>query len=98
MGELKTINGAWSEQDNAWVSDTLAMTTDFWLEVELPSQGRVVIKKSNTPDGPWPKILITPWTGPKFEIDVSINEEIRYYRIYTTEPPTRIQLYEEERI
>ena len=46
MKPIVTINGAWSEQANAWVSETLCLTGDCWLEVELPSKGRLVIKKS----------------------------------------------------
>ena len=48
MKPIETINGAWSEQENAWVSETLCLTGDCWLEVTLPTKGRMVIKKSET--------------------------------------------------
>lgn len=91
MPQLNTINGSWSSDDNAWVSDTLCLTCDIWLEVVLPDKGRMVIKKSETEDGPWPKALITGWTGPAFRVAVYSSTEYRYVRIYLTETPTRIE-------
>lgn len=91
MKPITTINGAWSEQANAWVSETLCLTGDCWLEVELPSKGRLVIKKSETANGPWPKALITPWSGPKFRIRVHGSTEARYIQIHLTEIPNTIQ-------
>ena len=79
-GEITTINGAWSEEENAWVSETWCLTGDCWLEVTLPDKGRMVIKKSESAEGPWPKAKVTPWSGPEFRI-----------RIYLTEEPVRIQ-------
>lgn len=91
MSEMLTINGAWSLQDNAWVSETLCIASDCWLEVTLPKKGRLVIKKSETEDGPWPKALITNWKGPEFRVKIYGTTERRYIRIYLTETPTRIE-------
>ena len=91
MKEITTIHGAWSDEENGWRSEDLCLTGDAWLEAELPSRGRIVIKKSETPDGPWPKALITRWAGPKFRIRLYGSTEHRYIRIITTETPTRIQ-------
>ena len=90
-GEITDINGAWSEDRNAWVSDPLCITGDCWLEVTLPGKGRMVIKKSETQDGPWPKCLISNWTGPEFRVRIYGSTKYRYIRIYMTETPTRIQ-------
>lgn len=68
MKPIQTISGSWSDAANGWVSDIIALTGDAYLEVTLPHKGRLVIKKSESPDGPWPKSLITPWTGPDFRI------------------------------
>ena len=103
MKPIQTIQGTWSDDANGWVSEDLELTGDAWLEVTLPHKGRLVIKKSETPEGPWPKALITPWTGPDFRIrlihgrdEVSAKEvgigHNRYIRIVTTETPTIIQL------
>ena len=91
MKPITTINGAWSEQANAWVSETLCLTGDCWLEVTLPQKGRLVIKKSETADGPCPKALISKWTGPEFRIRMYGSTEGRYVRIYLTCNPTTIQ-------
>jgi hypothetical protein len=67
------------------------LTGDCWLEITLPDKGRLVIKKAETLDGPWPKAKITPWTGPEFRIRIYGSTKYRYVRIYLTEEPTRIQ-------
>ena len=92
MKEITTLHGAWSDEANAWVSDTIELTGDSWLEVTLPDKGRLVIKKSESVDGPWPKALITPWTGPDFRIRLYGTTEKRYIQIHLTEEPTKIQL------
>ncbi len=91
-GEITPINGAWSQPDNAWVSDTMHLTGDSWLEITLPDKGRLVIKKSETADGPWPKAFISKWTGQKFRIRMYGTTEGRYVRIYLTTTPDEIQL------
>ena len=90
-GEITTINGAWSEDANAWVSEALCLTGDCWLEVVLPEKGRLVVKKSETSEGPWPKCLITPWTGPEMRIRFYGSTKYRYVKLYLTEQPTRLQ-------
>lgn len=102
MKEVTTIQGAWSDDANGWVSDDLQLTGDAWLEVQLPQKGRLVIKKSETAEGPWPKALITKWAGPTFRIRLIHGRYIgkrtngvarigRYIRIITTETPITIQ-------
>ena len=105
MTEVIPITGAYSVDANGWVSDLIALTGDTYLEVTLPSKGRVIIKKSETPDGPFPKALITPWAGPEFRIRIHHGKaepppqnppedqgHYRYIRIFTSETPTTIQL------
>ena len=103
MKEITTIQGAWSDDANGWLSEDLEITGDCYLEVELPQKGRLVIKKSENHTGPWPKALVTKWSGPSFRIrilhgrdEVSANTNgtghNRYLRIVTTVTPTRIQL------
>lgn len=88
---LVTINGSWSEQDNAWVSETLCLTGDTWLEVELPDKGRLVIKKSESENGPFPKALISEWTD-SFRISIYGTTENRYFKVCLTDTPKRIQI------
>lgn len=91
-GEMTNISGAWSEQDNAWVSETLCLSGDSWLEVTIPDKGRLIIKKSESADGPFPKALISKWIGPDFRIRIFGTTENRYIRIYLTDTPTKIQI------
>lgn len=103
MKEITTIRGSWSDDANGWVSETVELTGDAWLEVELPEKGRLVIKKAESQEGPWPKALITKWTGPSLRIRIyhgrdEVSAKVdgvghnRYIRIVTTITPTRIQL------
>jgi hypothetical protein len=91
-GEIKTVKGAWSEQDNAWVSEVLCLTGDCWLEVTLPDKGRLVIKKSESANGPFPKALITEWDGPQFKIRIYGTTISRYIKVCLTDTPTNIQI------
>lgn len=91
-GEVKPINGAWNEEANAWESEALCLTGDCFLEITLPDKGRVVIKKSETADGPYPKALITKWGGPSFKIRIYGTTEDRYIIVCLTETPTNIQI------
>ena len=90
-GEITAINGAWSEEENAWVSETWCLTGDCWLEVTMPGKGRMVVNKSETDSGPWPKAMITPWTGPEIRIRIYGSTKYRYVRLYLTEEPVKIQ-------
>lgn len=90
-GEVTKINGAWNEQENAWVSEDWCLTGDCWLEVALPDKGRLVIKKSETAEGPYPKAMVTPWAGPEFRIRLYGSTKYRYVRICLTAEPTMIQ-------
>lgn len=85
-----TINGQWSDTDNAWVSEVIELTGSIYLEISLNEKGRCVIKKSNTIEGPWPKALISSWTGPDFKIRVLPSTDRQYIKIYLTSEPNNI--------
>ena len=91
MNPIKTINGGWSDAANGWVSETLELAGDAWLEIDLPTKGRVVIKKAEEEDGPYPKALITKWGGPSFRIRIYGSTQSRYIKIITTKTPNTIQ-------
>ena len=90
--ELREITGDWSADANAWVSDTLTLTGDSWLEITLPTKGRLVIKKAEQAQGPFPKALITRWAGPDFRIRLYGSTEARYIQIHLTVTPSAIHL------
>ena len=94
-GEMTTVNGAWSDEANGWVSEVLELTGDAWLEVELPAKGRLVIKKAENIRGPWPKALITKLDGPMFKIRLVHGRNGiggRFVKIIATEEPKSIEL------
>lgn len=90
-GEITTINGAWNEEEHAWVSEIWHLTGDCWLEVTMPDKARLLIRKAETLDGPWPRAMVTKWTGPEFRVRLYGSTKYRYVRIYLTETPQRIQ-------
>ena len=61
------------------------------MEVELPEKGRLVIEKAESPEGPYPKALISKWGGPSFRIRVYGTTKERYIKIITTTTPNLIQ-------
>lgn len=91
MKALNTITGSWSNEANGWVSETLQLTGDTWLEIDLQQEGRVVIKKAKELEGPYPKAMITKWGGPQFRIKMYGTTKARYVKIITTIEPTRIE-------
>lgn len=91
-GEITTIDGAWSDEANAWVSETICLTGDCWLEITMPEKGRVVVKKAEKLKGPWPKAFVSEWGGPEFRIRMYGSTKYRYTRIYLTKTPDRIQI------
>lgn len=91
-GEIKLVKGAWDYDANAWVSEVLYLTGNSFLEITLPNKGRVVIKKSENPDGPFPKALISNWSGPSFIIPIHGTTKGRYIVVCLTETPTNIQI------
>lgn len=90
-GEITAINGAWSDEENAWVSEVWCLTGDCWLEISLPDKGRLVIEKAESVDGPWPKAFKSQWCGPEFRIRLYGSTKYRYVRLYLTKTPTMIQ-------
>ena len=91
MKPITDINGAWSAAANGWASETLCLSGDTWLEVTLPAKGRIVIEKAEQANGPYPKVLVSPWAGPDFRIRFYGTTESRYVRIYLSENPIKIQ-------
>lgn len=89
-GEITTINGSWSEAEHAWMSDKIMLRGDCWLEVTLPDKGRMVIKKSETENGEYPKAFWTHWTGPQFRIRIYGSTKYRFIQVCLTDTPTSI--------
>ena len=91
-GELETVTGAWNPEENAWVSETLTLTGDCWLEVKMRGKSRMVIKKAEKLEGPWPKCLKSTWTGPEYRIRIYGSTKYRHIKIYLTDIPLRIEI------
>ena len=89
-GEITPIDGAWSEQEHAWLSEPVLLGGDCWLEVTLPDKGRMIIKKSETSSGVYARALISPWTGPDFRIRIYGSTKYRYIIICLTDTPDSI--------
>lgn len=90
-GEITPINGSWSEEEHAWVSELWCLTGDCWLEVKLPDKGRVLVRKAESNDGAFPKAFCSEWAGPEFRLRFYGSTKYRYVRIYLTTTPDMIQ-------
>lgn len=86
------ITGAWDDGANAWVSDPIELRYDSWLEISLPSKGRLVIKQANSADGPWPKALTTGWVGPEIRTHIYGSTDGTLLKFCLTDTPKRIEL------
>ena len=89
------ITGSLDEEAKAWISDVVELHTDCYLEVDLPSKGRLIIKKKET-DGSWPKAMITKWTGPNIRVRVYGSTNGAFLKFCLSDAPTRIQLFKIE--
>ena len=92
MIELQDVTGAWSDDENAWVSTVWELTGDCWLEVKMQGKSRLVIKKAEKLEGPWPKCLKSTWTGPEYRIRIYGSTKYRYVQFFLTEEPLRVQI------
>ena len=90
-GEITPIAGAWSDEENAWVSEPLMLRGDCWVEVTLADKGRMVIRKSEEASGRYLLAMVTPWSGPSFRIRVYGSTQYRYIKIFLTDNPTKIE-------
>lgn len=90
--EARTIAGQWDDRERAWVSETLQLTGDCWVEISLGAKGRLLVRKSENTDGPWPKALVSEWTGPEFRIRMYGGTKYRFVRLYLTRVPERAEV------
>lgn len=91
MKETVKIKGAWDSNENAWVSETLCLTGNSYLEATLPENGRMLIRKAEHKDGPYPTALVSKWER-DFEITIYGTTKGRYVKIYLTTTPKHIQI------
>lgn len=88
----RTLEFQYSEAFNAYRSDIIPLTGDCYLTVTLPSRGRLAIRKANSISGPWPVVLMSPHTGPDFEIRIYGETYGKYIRIETTHQPIKAEI------
>lgn len=92
MSQITNISGSWSDRDNAWVSEALQLSDESFLEVEFEQNGIVVIKLSDTQNGPWPKAYISKWRGPKQQVRLYGTTKDRYIKVFLSRIPKSVQL------
>lgn len=83
----------YDEKENGWSSDIVTLTGETFLSLRLPSLGRVCLRKSNTDNGPWPIILMTPWTGPDFRVRLFGQARGKRVKILCTDKPQSCEIY-----
>lgn len=90
------VTGSWNEDANAWISDVVELHTDCYLEIDLPSKGRLVVKKAETIDSPWPKAMVSKWAD-QIRLRIYGSTEGALLKFCLTDTPKRIQLFKIER-
>ena len=89
---IRSIGFSFDEEANSWRSGDIRLTGDCYLSVTLPERGRLAIRKFNSTDAPKPVVLMSPHTGPDFEIRIYGESAGKYIRIETTAQPTKAEL------
>lgn len=86
---MVTVNGSWSDSENAWVSEVMEPTGDIWVEVELPSKGYVVIRQIDRETKKAPKCYQSQF-GEEFRLRVFYCDA-NNIQIFTSLTPKRIE-------
>lgn len=86
---MKTVNGEYSEKENAWVSEKLNPTGDIWLECKLPDYGYLIIRQTDPETGKSPKVYQS-WERKEFKLRIFAN--LGYdIQIFTSITPKEIK-------
>ena len=93
MANIGNMNFNFDTKANAWSSGVTQLTGNTILELTLPKQGRIVVRKSNTGGRPWPIVLASPYTGPDFQVYIHGQAKGKYIIIETTAKPSNANLY-----
>lgn len=91
---MTELTFTYDEEELGWQTDLIRLTGTIVIDIELKQLGRVAIKKGNTLDGPFPKIYMSPITGPEHQYTISADTEGKYIRVITSEEPKHIRYYE----
>lgn len=83
----------YDEGENGWVSEEMVLTGETFLALSLPDRGRVCLRKSNSADGPWPIILMSPHTGPDFRIHLFGQAKGKHIKVLCTDAPVKCSVY-----
>lgn len=84
-----TVNGEWSEEENAWVSEKLSPNGDIYLVVELPSYGYVIVRQIDKETGKAPKCYQSH-EGKKFKFRLLYSDK-NDIQIFTSVTPSKIE-------
>lgn len=86
---MTTVNGEWSDKENAWVSEVLKPDGDIWLTTELPQSGFVIIRQIDHETGRAPKCYQSH-EGKTFKARISYCKE-NDIQVFTSVEPTAIK-------
>lgn len=86
---MTTVNGEWSESENAWVSERLEPKGDIYLSVQLPSYGYVIVRQIDKETGKAPKCYQSK-EGKAFKVRISYCEK-NDIQIFTSVTPGKIE-------
>lgn len=88
---MNKVEFTWNEEANGWVTPLFELTGNIYLIVTLKEKGMFVVKKSNTKDGPKPKIFISRKGGTDYECKLYGDSEGKFIQIVTSTEPIEIK-------
>lgn len=86
---MTTVNGVWSEKENAWVSEVLKPKGDIWLIVSLPKNGYVIVRQTDHETGKAPKCYQSH-EGKTFKVRITCCDE-NDLQVFTSVTPDKIE-------
>lgn len=86
---MTTVSGAWSEEENAWVSERLSPKGDIYLTVQLPSYGYVTARQRDKATGKAPRCYQSK-EGKAFKLRIGHSEQSDI-QIFTSVTPSVIK-------
>ena len=82
-----------SSTANGYVSPVIELSGDTYLILSLERKGRVAVKKANSPEGPFPKIFVSPVAGPEFRLRLYGETQGKVIQVITTDPVVSCQIH-----
>lgn len=87
---MTELESRYDASELGWVADTVELSSNIYLMVDMEKAGYVVIKQYDDVTGDWPKVLVSGICL-SLKSRIRIDEGVRKIRILTSEEPKSIK-------